>query len=162
MLPLRIEELQGIESFYKTKEIRLELKETCERASEKELTEDEINSIRQRITYAENVLKILKNFKHKKYTSLDYFHYDLLGVFLDILADGEEEAANDTNNIITLYLKFISGYLFDAINTKEIDNPKKHIKYLKNEFVFQLERIVRYYKNYLEDFLNTIDVSNKT
>jgi len=158
-IPLRIEEIEAIETFQKSEKVRLEFRTVCENTSEKMLTPYEIDKIRKRLKYAESVLSILESFKRKNYSSIDYFHYDLLGVFLDILADGQEEAANDTNNIITLYLKFISGYLFDAINTKEMDNPKKHMKYLKNEFVYQLERIVRYYRDYLEEFLNTVQAS---
>jgi len=148
----RVEEI----SFSKTEKDRQMLKMLFEESSEVGLTRREKENIAERIRHAENILSILKTFKAKKYSSLDLFHYDLLGVFIDILTEDRDVAGQDTNNVITLYLKFISGYMFDMINTREMQNPKKHIKFIKNEFSDQLGRIVEYYKKYLEDFLEKL------
>lgn len=134
-----------------------ELKSTFEDASEIGLTEEEFKDIQQRVVHAKNILKRIEEFKTLKFSSIDQYHYDLLGLFIDILTENDVEEAKDTNNIITLYIQMISGYLFDFINTKEIDNPKRHIKKLNKLLVTQLTRVVTYYEEFLEDFLKSVE-----
>lgn len=139
------------------KQLFKDLKTTFESASEVGLTQEEYKEIEQRVVHANNILKRINKFKTLKFSTIDQYHYDLLGLFIDILTENDVEEAKDTNNIITLYIQMISGYLFDFINTKEIDNPKRHMKKLNKLLVSQLTRVVTYYKEFLENFLKSVE-----
>jgi len=139
------------------KQLFKDLKTTFESASEVGLTQGEYKEIEQRVVHANNILKHINKFKTLKFSTIDQYHYNLLGLFIDILTENDVEEAKDTNNIITLYIQMISGYLFDFINTKEIDNPKRHIKKLNKLLVFQLTRVVTYYKEFLKNFLKSVE-----
>ncbi|SFV54613.1 hypothetical protein MNB_SM-6-875 [hydrothermal vent metagenome] len=133
------------------------LKTTFERFSSTNLSDDERKVIQQRVKHATNILSLLNDFEKKHFSTLDKFHYDLLGLFMDILAEDGRDEVGDTDKVITLYIQMISGYIFDFINTKEISNPKKHIKKLSKLLTAQLSRLIKYYKKYLENFLEAIE-----
>jgi hypothetical protein len=135
-------------------------KEIFEKYSSTDLTTDEIQIIQQRIKHASKILELLISFQKKNFSSIDKFHYELLGLFMDILVEDGRDEVGDTDKVITLYIQMVSGYIFDFINTKEIDNPKKHIKKLTKLLTTQLSRLIIYYKDYLEDFLHSIEDTN--
>lgn len=134
-----------------------ELKELFETSSTIGLTEPEKGHIKERIKHADNILELLQSFQAMKFSSIDIFHYELLGLFINILAEDNVREAEDTNGVITLYIQMASGYIFDFINTKEITNPKKHIKKLNKLLTTQMIKLVQYYRDFLEDFLKNIE-----
>ncbi len=76
---------------------------------------------------------------------------------MDILAEDGRNEVGDTDKVISLYIQMTSGYIFDFINTKEITNSKRHIKKLTKLLITQLTRLIKYYKEYLEDFLEEVE-----
>jgi len=154
-IPKKIEEVTLSHTIQKPDE---KLRKAFEECSSVGLSEDEIKVVQQRIHHAENILKLLTDFQKQNFSSIDKFHYDLLGLFMNILAEDGRDEVGDTDKVITLYIQMVSGYIFDFINTKEIDNPKKHIKKLTKLLTTQLIRLITYYKKYLEDFLVEVEV----
>jgi len=152
-IPKRIEEIQ-IDT--KLKKPNKKLRESFENASSDSLTADEIKLIEQRVEHAQNILKLIEEFQKQNFNSLDKFHYELLGLFMDILVENGQSETGDTDKVISLYIYMISGYIFDFINTKEVTNPKKHIKQLTKLLTTQLGRLISFYKEYLEDFLKEV------
>jgi hypothetical protein len=134
-----------------------QLKKTFEESSSTQLSNEEIHLIQKRVDHAQNILTLLKSFQQKHFSTMDKFHYELLGLFMDILAEDGRDEVGDTDKVITLYIYMISGYIFDFINTEEIDNPKKHIKKLIKLLTEQLIRLIEYYKKYLTNFLEEIE-----
>jgi len=141
----------------KLKKPDLIIQATFEQFSSTQLSNDERKIIQQRVEHATNILTLLNNFRKKNFSTLDKFHYELLGLFMDILVEDGRDEVGDTDKVITLYIHMTSGYIFDFINTKEVDNPKKHIKKLSKLLTTQLSRLIRYYKEYLENFLEEIE-----
>ena len=127
--------------------------------SENFLTKDELDAIESRINYVTKIEDILNEYSKRKYANMDNFHYHLLGTFIDILGEDYDKDATDSNNILSLYLQFVSGYIFDLINTKELKNEKKHIKALNKIVISQFKKILRYYKGRLEFYLKEIPKS---
>ena len=136
---------------------KINFKELFEIYSTTGLTSEEKAIIKQRIEHATNILTLLHAFEKQHFSSLDKFHYDLIGLFMDILAEDGRDEVGDTDKVISLYIQMTSGYIFDFINTKEITNSKRHIKKLAKLLVTQLTRLIKYYKEYLEDFLKEVE-----
>lgn len=141
--------------------IKEELTKLFESSSTIGLTANEIQHMKKRVFHANNVLNLLESFQKMKFNSMDIFHYELLGLFINILAEDDVKEAEDTNGVITLYILMVSGYIFDFINTREITNPKKHIKKLSRLLTTQMIKLVEYYKNYLENFIEAIEKIEK-
>ncbi len=149
--------MEDIKLQYRVKKPDISLQEAFEKFSSVGLLSDEIKIMQQRVEHAANILNLLDSFKKKNFSSLDRFHYELLGLFMDILSQDGRDEVGDTDKVISLYIEMVSGYIFDFINTKEIDNPKKHIKKLSKLLTAQLTKLIAYYKEYLEDFLKEIE-----
>jgi hypothetical protein len=153
-MPLKPEkcECDALETFDRS-EIDTELKTCFETCSEQGLTAQEIQDVHKRIMHASNILDRLKAFEKRKFSSIEQYHYDLLGLLMEILAESEREEATDTNDVIAVYIQLVCSYVFDFINTKEIDNPKKHIRKVNKLLMQQFERLVKFYKDALEEFV---------
>jgi hypothetical protein len=139
------------------KEVKKELYIMFNQNSENFLTDEELDILKERIKYHENIIKILEeHLQTPHYNDINQYHYNLLGTFYSILSDENKEIANnignDTDTLITLYLELICGYLFDLINTKEIKNKKKLIKHLNHIAIPQMIRVVRFFKDELEKY----------
>ncbi len=56
----------------------------------------------------------------------------------------------DINIIMYNYVNYISSYIFDFFNTKELSNQKKHIKYINKTLIQQSEKMLRVYVDTLK------------
>ena len=130
-----------------------ELKNYLNEKSENSFVRSEIENLYVKIDYCDRISNIINEHIRQNYKDINSYHYHLIGVFYNILTDEGEEGSSDTNYIITLYLQFVSGYIFDLINTKEIRNERKLMRQL-NKVVFpQILRVINYFKNELEEFI---------
>jgi len=121
--------------------------------SENFLSDIDISAIKARLEYINKIDTILNEYAKNKYSNMDKFHYHLLGTFIDILGEDFDKDAEDMNSVISMYLQYVSGFIFDIINTKELKNEKHHIKVLNKIVISQLKKIVTYYKEFLDDYL---------
>ncbi len=144
--------VKNVPSLSKTT-LRKEIKKCFSDYSSDRLTPEEIKNIQNRIAHADAILKLLDEFKTRKFSSIDRYHYELLGLMIDVLAEEGKEEAVDTNGVISVYIQMVGSYLFDFINTREVNNPKHHIKHLNRIFITQFIRLVQYYRDFLENFL---------
>ena len=131
--------------------------------SENFLTRKEWEHINKRLTYYDSIIEILK--KHLEtphYNDINQYHYNLLGTFYNILSDNTNTLAYDIDTLLTLYLEFMSGYLFDLINTREIKNKKKLIKQLDQITIPQLIRMINFYKEKIETYLQDIEIKEES
>jgi len=126
--------------------------------SEDFLTPKEIEDIRLRIQYYNSIIKILESHLHLPHSgNIDQYHYNLLGTFFNLLTeDDQDKHSSDMNYIITLYLQFVSGYIFDLINTQEIDNKKRLIKQLDKEIIPQITKVVTYFRDAMQKYLEEL------
>lgn len=152
--PTKIEDCQVQEMLELDKNnTYLQLRELFDLKSENFLNDSEIKNIQRKIDYCNSIINILKTHIKSKHSNLDQYHYDLIGVFYNILTDENDIESSDMNYVITLYLKFVSGYIFDLINTKEIKDHKKLMKLLDNVVIPQIIRVINYFKYTLKDFI---------
>jgi hypothetical protein len=154
-LSLKSFDLTSCEQLNKTN-IYLSIKQTFQEKSENYLTKKDLHYLKDQLKYVENLEDILTKYKKRKYNNLDTFHYNLLGLFQDILSEEANENAQEVDGIISLYLEYISGYIFDIINTKELINEKHHIKELNKIVIEQISKVILFYKDFLSNYLKEI------
>jgi len=122
--------------------------------SETFLTIKESNNLKLRIEYCDNIIDILNKHTKINHQNINQYHYNLLGAFYEILTDERDVKSSDVDYIITLYLQFVSGYIFDIINTQEIKDENKLIKHLDKRVIPQILRIIVFFKESIEQNLN--------
>ncbi len=118
------------------------------------LTEAELYDLKLRLNYCNEIIDILEKHANTNHQNIDTYHYNLLGVFYNILTEEGDVASSDLNYVITLYLQLVSGYIFDLINTKEITNHKKLIKHLDRVVIPQIIRVISYFKDNIQEYLD--------
>jgi len=157
-LPLHTNDNQLVELPHLHRETLIqEIKRIFEEHSENYLTPRDIEAIHNKLEYIQNLKNIIESYAEKKYATMDKFHYHTLGLFRDILGEEANRDAADLNMVFEYYLKYISGYIFDIINTRSLQNEKRHIKELKKLISTQLLKIVNFYQEYLEEYLTEIE-----
>jgi hypothetical protein len=129
------------------------LKEIFDKHSENYLTQEDIDSLEKKLQYVQNLQNILTEYEKRKLPTMYKFHHALLGLFIDILGEDKNREAYEINNVFEYYLKYVSGYLFDIINTKGLKNEKHHIKALNKIIISQLRKILDFYEEYFSDYL---------
>lgn len=134
-----------------------ELRDVFDKRSQNFLTENEKKNIEKKIAYYEDVIIKLKKHQTTPHADLNHYHYNLLGVFQEILDEKTDNKDSlDMNYIIKLYLEFISGYIFDLINTVEIKNDKKLVKQLDKLIIPQMIRVVEFFKDKMKELYEGI------
>jgi len=160
-IPTKITDKQITESQAIDRETLLKkIKEIFEEKSENYLTKRDFEAINNKLEYIQNIKTIIEAYKNQKYSTMNKFHYHTLGLFINILGEEANKDAADLNNVFEYYLKYVSGYIFDIINTKNLQNEKKHIKNLKKLISSELLKIVTFYQDYLENYLDEIKDKN--
>jgi len=159
-IPLQIKDIQQDMENLNHQYIFQDIHKIYEENSENFITTIDIENIQSKLNYMKKLDKIVDSYSRKKYSTIDKFHYNMLGLFMDILAEEKEEDAQEINDIITMYLQYISGFIFDIINTKELDNEKHHIKALNKIVISQIKKLVTFYKEYLEKYLESLKEEN--
>lgn len=127
-----------------------ELKSLFDSKSEIYLNASELSAVKHRIRYCDALISILKSHLEMPHPTLDDFHYNLLTMFRNLLAERGDE---DIARILLLYFQYVSGYLFDLINTNEIESSKKLIKHINKAIIPQMTRIVEYVKHELQEYV---------
>jgi hypothetical protein len=140
------------------RKIHKELKSIFEEHSEDFLTKEDKETLRNRLAYIQEVKEIIEEYKTIKYNSIDKFHHALLGLFINILAESTNKDAQELNMVFEYYLKYVSGYIFDIINTKNLENEKHHSKKLNAIVISQLEKIIDFYEEYLKNYMKEMEV----
>jgi hypothetical protein len=129
--------------------------------SEDYLTNEDIEVLKNKLNYVKSIKKTIDAYAQKKYSSMEKFHHGVLGLFLDILGEDKNKDALEINNVFEYYLKYISGYIFDLINTEGLKNEKHHIKQINKILTSQLRKIIDFYENFYEEYLEEMQHTTK-
>ncbi|QSZ40736.1 DUF115 domain-containing protein [Sulfurimonas aquatica] len=129
------------------------LTKTFNEKSENFLNEDEMKDLQKRLDYCNDIIEVIQKHIESNHHNLDHYHYNILGVFQELLAETPDSTTSDMDYIITMYMQFVSGYIFDLINTQEITNHKKLIKHLDRVVMPQIIRVIEYFKEIIQDYI---------
>jgi len=119
--------------------------------SSNKLSEDEINSMKRRREYATELIEKISKHKYPQAFNSVVYQSQLLSLTLDIL-DGYDKEAVDLHNMFLTYLHFILPFVFDMLNTRDLKNEKKHIKYIHSLLIKYCLEIATYYKEEIDKF----------
>jgi hypothetical protein len=156
-IPLHINDLEKKLIRLNKKEIFNIIKRLFDKNSEKDFSKKDISAIQDKIDYIVQLENIVEKYKKQKYSSMDKFHYHMLGLFQELLSEDSNTTTQDLDDLISMYLQYISGYIFDIINTKELDNEKHHIKKLNKIILQQFTKLLSFYRTFLINTLKKIE-----
>ncbi len=94
------------------------------------------------VQHKKSVSRTLVSAYLKSYASLIH---ELLGI--------SNKKNSDINAVFYYYSRYISTFIFDFFNTKELNNPKKHIKKIDSILITQIEKILNLYLTTMEIYL---------
>lgn len=116
--------------------------------SSSKLTPDESKRFDVRKIHAQKTFDIIMDFSESNVSSLQLFFQEYSKMVSRLIqSSGEIELAQ----IFAVYLEYISGYVGEFINSKNIDNPKRHTKKLQKIVVAQLLRLHGHYQTSLKN-----------
>lgn len=115
------------------------------------LSQADILSLRKRLDHVLWVKNRLDEQKKINYSSLDHYYYHLLGLISDLGKERTRESAN-LAFVLYSYFQYVIPLIFDMFNTRELTNPKKHIKKIDRILLTQLDHIAEDYEKGLHSF----------
>ncbi|MEW5831659.1 MAG: 6-hydroxymethylpterin diphosphokinase MptE-like protein [Campylobacterota bacterium] len=116
--------------------------------SSSRLTPEESKQFDIRREHVQRTLEIITNFSESNVSSLQLFFQEYSKMVSQLVqSSGDIELAQ----IFTVYLEYISGYIGEFINSKNIDNPKRHTKKLQKIVVAQLLKLHNHYQTSLNN-----------
>ena len=127
------------------------LQKELTRKSSNIVSEEELLSMRKRLTSVQKLVKVLEKSQHAQSFNRTLYKSQLLGLTLDILDEHDSEAV-DLHNTYLSYLHFILPFIFDMLNTQNIKNEKRHIKKVHKLLVKNCLEIAKYYEKDVEKF----------
>lgn len=135
-------------------DMRQELFENLEQNSIDSFSSDDIiEPIKKRSSHVKSVKNILKRYQSQStYTSVEAYRRDLGNLVRDVLEAKERESV-ELLMIYYKYFQYILPYIYDMLNTKELKNPKRHIKKIDKLLLVKLLEIAEYYDDVIEAFL---------
>lgn len=108
-------------------------------------SKQDVQNLQDSVEEAVRLYDILKLYHEKKSFSNTQQYMLHFSKLINELIGLNKETRYDINAIMHAYIQYISPYIFDFLNTKELKNPKKHIKYINNTFVKQVGKMIRVY-----------------
>ncbi len=112
--------------------------------ADEKMSPKEIEMFELRIQEAEKKLHTLEKFAETRHPSIMQFQSAFTDIASDMITSPENQIS-ELSQILIIYLQNIGGYMGDFLNTREIDNPKRHIKYLQKSVADQLMKIIKKY-----------------
>ncbi|MCF6309493.1 MAG: DUF115 domain-containing protein [Sulfurimonas sp.] len=144
-IPLKIEDFNLTNMDIFSKPLRNELENFFQSFSQNHVNQDDTDYISEALNEGIYLFDTLKDYNLKKsYPNLDLYMLTL-SQLINTLIGKEKEKALDINYIMYSYFLYITPYIFDFFNTKELSNNKKHIKKINTILVSQIEKILNIY-----------------
>lgn len=108
--------------------------------------------MRYQINEAKKLEKIIKTFQKKKYVNPEAYLETLAKLAWE-LSDMENKSGSNLAQVYYEYFQIILSYIYDLFNTKELENPNKHVIKINAILITQLLKISNLYIAKLESYL---------
>ncbi|MBA1433204.1 MAG: motility associated factor glycosyltransferase family protein [Epsilonproteobacteria bacterium] len=118
--------------------------------SEIGMNEVEHSNIKTRIIHAKEMKEIIQRYQNKKINSSTEEYKKRFILFIDSLLAKKNGKRYDLSMVYFYYFNYIVTYIFDLLNTKELNNHKEHMKHINNELTKVLLEIEEYYEEELQ------------
>lgn len=151
--PLRIDEYKwGELPLLQSTEIHQELNNFFNTIGSDDFNAEDRNQLKHQLKEAKKLEKIIKQHQKKKFANIEAYLNSLAKLSWD-LSDMDYRAHSDLAQVYYEYFPIILNYIFDLFNTKELDNPNKHIAKIDAILVRQLLKMSQLYIVKLEGYL---------
>ncbi|MDD3342347.1 MAG: DUF115 domain-containing protein [Sulfurospirillaceae bacterium] len=120
--------------------------------SEAEFNEADRGQIKHQITVAKKLEKIIKQFAKKKFVHAEAY-LAAIGKLSWDLSDMDYKRQSDLAQVYYEYFPIVLSYIFDLFNTKDLNNPNKHVTKINALLIRQLFKISELYITKLEKYL---------
>ncbi|MBA1437670.1 MAG: motility associated factor glycosyltransferase family protein [Epsilonproteobacteria bacterium] len=123
--------------------------------SQTKLSEEDLESMRQRLSYAKKTNKIIKKYqKRVTYTDINKYLYNLYGLIIELYPAQTRENRNITK-VFDMFFQYVVPIIYDMCNTKEKDLKQLHedIKRVDTLVVEALNNIINTYTKKIGTFL---------
>ncbi len=132
-----------------------EICSSLNKISQKGLSKSEYQNLENLIDDAKEKKAIVQRFQKTKITANVEKYKSRFSSFMDsILPSANNIQTNSITLIYLFYMKYIVTYLFDILNTKELEHPKKHIQYLTENITRVLIEIEEKYEEILKEAID--------
>lgn len=123
----------------------------------KEAGSDEFNAedrgqLVHQVKEAKKLEKIIKQFQKKKFANAEAYLKALAQLSWD-LSDMDYKMRSDLAQVYYEYFSIITSYIFDLFNTKDLENPNKHVVQINAILMKQLLKMSSLYITKLEAYL---------
>jgi hypothetical protein len=151
-IPLKTNDIPHLQKLEK-QSLLLSLHTHLQPHTYKELTSDDLHSLKQRLVFTLKTSGTLQNY-NKAPLSLhtDDYLYNLISLMLALLVPYTRENRNLVD-VYDYYLSYCAPIVFDFFNTKGVKNTKKHIKNIDMMVLKGLFEIEHIYEEGLKQFL---------
>jgi hypothetical protein len=117
-----------------------------------DFNDDDKGQIRHQIKEAKKLEKIIKQHQKKKFANAEAY-LNALAKFSWDLSDMDYKTRSDLAQVYYEYFSIVMSYIFDLFNTKNLENPNKHVVQINAILVKQLLKMSELYISKLESYL---------
>jgi hypothetical protein len=145
-VPTRVNEIKKYDDIKKDK-LYKELEDIFNKYSSDSLDKDEITELETRHKQIDDYYKLIEGFKNSPHSNKDIF-LDNYETFVSSMFNHPIKL--ELQEMLVIYFLRITSFIDDFLHTREIDNPKKHIKKLKSLLINQITMMVKTYERDLK------------
>lgn len=120
--------------------------------SSDDFNDEDKGQLKYQIKEAKKLEKIIKQHQKKKFVDAEAYLNTLAKLSWD-LSDMEYKTHSDLAQVYYEYFPIVLSYIFDLFNTKDLDNPNKHVTKINAILVKQLLKISELYITKLEGYV---------
>lgn len=152
-IPLRIENYNWeIYARLNHSDIQTSITTFLNAISEAQFNQEDRMQMSYQVNEAKKLVKIIKVFQKKKYVNPEAYLETLAKLSWE-LSDMENKSGSNLAQVYYEYFQIILSYIYDLFNTKELENPNKHIIQINTILITQLLKISNLYIAKLESYL---------
>ncbi len=160
--PLKISDLDTKDFPSINKPIQNNLQDFFETISQDYVNEKDFDNLCNILNEAKYLLQKVNEYKLQKSFSNTNSYLITFAKLLNILIGLGKEEPSDMNTIMYNYFRYTTPYIFDLFNTKELTNPKKHIKKINAINVSQIQKILTIYIETIDSYKVLVEDSRRT
>ncbi len=150
-LPLQISDIEtSVWPTIEKQSLRGSIQQLLTEHSKQELTEKEYESIKNSVIHAKKLKQAIIDYQAKKVTSNTNEYKQRLTALLNSLF---REQTYTLSIIYIYYGRYILPYIFDILNTKELKNPKQHMRTINKMLIPILLEIEKIYEEKLKKLI---------
>lgn len=141
------------------KSLHTELHHLLTSHSTRTLSNQDINSLKERLAFAQHIHSVLVHYKNSPLPKQkeNYLH-QLISLILDTLIEPTRENA-PLVNVYDYFLSYTIPIIFDFFNTQELNNIPQHIENFDKLLLDEMFNICNIYTQRIEDFLQSIEAN---